>query len=72
MRAESAVEPTKVREHHRDLAAFGGILAFGAATRRGDGRSGTGSFAIARSILRRSPRRDAQLLQVLVGQVGKD
>ena len=26
MRAESAVEPTKVREHHRDLAALGAVF----------------------------------------------
>ena len=34
MRAESAVEPTKVREHHRDLAAFGGFLAASAPRRQ--------------------------------------
>ena len=49
MRADSAVEPTKVREHHRDLAALGGVLGRLARRKRGrcGGRvsSGTGKLS---------------------------
>ena len=81
MRAESAVEPTKVREHHRDLAALGAVFGMCAwGTRRG--RCVNGGRLAARVATQSSDgieqlhavpeRGDAKLLQVLVRQARKN
>ena len=77
MRAESAVEPTKVGEHHRHLAALGAVFwmwAWGA--RRGPWVNGgrlaapivTQSSDGIQQLYTVPKRRDAKLLQVLVRQ----
>ena len=81
MRAESAVEPTKVGEHHRHLAALGAVFGRCAwGTRRG--RCVNGGRLAARVAAQSSDGieqlhavpecRDAKLLQVLVRQARKN
>ena len=81
MRAESAVEPTKVGEHHRDLAALGAVFWRGAwGTRRG--RCVNGGRLAARVVTQSSDGieqlhampecGDAKLLQVLCRQARKN
>ena len=81
MRADSAVEPTKVGEHHRDLAALGAVFGMCAwGTRRG--RCVNGGRLAARVATQSSDsieqlaavpeRGDAKLLQVLRRQARKN
>ena len=63
----------QVREHHRDLAAFGGVLGLRLGQRRlRRCRSGTGKLRNRREHLPPMPERDAKLLEVLIGQMAKD
>ena len=75
MRAERAVEPTKVREHHSDLTAFGRIM-------RSDWRSSLlmGLRVVSLAAVRYSAqqlaamaqRHNANLFEVLICQIRKD
>ena len=65
----------QVREHHRDLAALGGVL--GLRLGRGGRLQAVSeqrrqARAIARSIFRRCPSENAEVLEVLIGQIAED
>ena len=63
----------QVGEHHRDLAAFGSVLDLRLGQRRlRRCRNGTGKLRNRAQYFAPITEKDAQLLQVLIGQIGQD
>ena len=61
----------QVREHHRDLATFGGVLGLRLRCRGRFGccRGSAGKLTDGREQFSPMPERDAEILQILIGQM---
>src|SRR6516164_1548215 len=72
MRVESAVEPTRSREHHRDLAAFGSVGArLHSGCKFGCRPGSAGKLTDRREYLSPMPKGDADVFEILIGQIAK-